>query len=46
METVKKVRKPRQPKVEKPKVEKPKRTPKPKVEKPMKAPIELKNYRK
>ena len=34
METVKKNRKPRQPKVEKPKVEKPKRTPKPNVEKP------------
>ena len=54
METVKKVRKPRQPKVEKPKVEKPKRTPKPKVEKPKrtpkpkvekpaKAPVEFKN---
>ena len=54
METVKKVRKSRLPKVEKPKVEKPKRTPKPKVEipmkapklkveKPMKAPIEFKN---
>ena len=42
METVKKVRKPRQPKVEKPKVEKPKRTPKPKVEKPAKAPVEFK----
>ena len=38
METVKKVRKPRQPKVEKPKVEKPMKTPKLQVEKPMKAP--------
>ena len=44
METVKKVRKSRQTKVEKqPKVEKPKRTPKPKVEKPAKAPVEFKN---
>ena len=43
METVKKVRKPRQPKVEKPKVEKPMKAPKLKVEKPMKAPIEFKN---